>query len=288
VIRPMEALKDRIENLIFQFTYSFTPSTFKKEALHLDYESTKYRQEELVKVIRDTITHFALTPEEFEDFSKKGDIGEMQRTAWGRISKARAFKKGDYGELLLFLILTVIHKVPKFVTKVRLRSSIKEQIKGFDCAHFTVEKDEPILWLGEAKFHKSFSGALKDALKSIKEHFEQSYLKDEITILYSNIEANKNSNLKDLKKVLRGKTLDDVRFRVPILLTYDSDVVQKNSAIDKNFKSQLEAELSKLNRSIEGKKVTLGKNIELFFILFPLDTVATIKQELEKIEAVSR
>lgn len=284
----MEALKDRIENLIFEFKYSFTPNAFKKEAFHLDYDSTQYRQEELVKVIRDTITHFALTPEEFEEFSKKGDIGEMQRMAWGRISKAHKFKKGDYGELLLFIILTVIHKVPKFVTKVRLRSSIKEQIKGFDCAHFTIEKGEPILWLGEAKFHKSFSGALADALKSIKDHFERNYLKDEISILYSNIEANKNSDLTVLKKALRGKSLDDIQFRVPILLTYDSDVIKNNKSIDKTFKTQLEAELANLNVSIEGKKIKLGSNIELFFILFPLHTVATIKEELEKIEVVSR
>lgn len=284
----MEALKDRIENLIFEFKYSFLPNKFKKETFHLDYTSSQYRQDELVGVIRDTITHFALTPEEFQELSKKGDIGEMQRIAWGRISKAKKFKKGDYGELLLFIILSIIHEVPKFVTKVRLRSSIQEQIKGFDCAHFTIEEEEPILWLGEAKFHKTFSGALTEAFKSIKAHFEQNYLADEISILYSNVEVNKNLDLRTLKKVLRGKNLDDVKFRVPILLTYDSAVIQGNSIINAKFKTELEKELTKLNSSIEGKKIILGNNIELLFILFPLHTVATIKDELEIIESFSR
>lgn len=284
----MDALRDRIENLIFEFKYSFTPNVVRKEAFHLGYDSKKYRQNELVKIIRDTITHFALTPEEFSELSSKGDIGEMQRISWGRISKANKYKKGDYGELLLFIILSVIYNVPKFVTKVRLRSSIKEQIKGFDCAHFTIEKNEPILWLGEAKFHKAFSGALSEAIKSIKAHFEKDYLEDEISILYSNVEANKNVELAALKKVLRGKSLDDVKFRVPILLTYDSVVVQENSEIKKKFEDDLKIELDKINTSIENKEIKLGSNIELLFIIFPLHTVATIKTELEKIESISR
>jgi hypothetical protein len=284
----MEALKDRIENLIFEFKYSFNPNVFKKETFHLDYDSKIYRQDELIKIIRDTITHFALTPEEFSEMANKGDIGEMQRISWSRISKANKFKKGDYGELILFIILSVFYDVPKFVTKVRLRSSVKEQIKGFDCAHFTIEKSEPVLWLGEAKFHKTFSGALTDALKSIKDHFEKAYLENEISILYSNVEANKNVDLAVLKKVLRGKSLDDVKFRVPILLTYDSDVIQNNTEIKKKFEDELKIELDKLNTSIEGKKIKLGSNIELLFIIFPLHSVATIKGELEKIESVSR
>ncbi len=284
----MDALRDRIENLIFEFKYSFTPNAYKKQTFHLDYDSKKYRQDELVKIIRDTITHFALTPEEFSEMANKGDIGEMQRISWGRISKANKFKKGDYGELLLFIILSVIYNVPKFVTKVRLRSSIKEQIKGFDCAHFTIEKSVPILWLGEAKFHKTFSGALIDAMKSIKAHFEKDYLEDEISILYSNVEANKNVDLAALKKVLRGKSLDDVKFRVPILLTYDSIVIQNNTEIKKKFEDDLKVELDKINTSIENKTIKIGSNIELLFIIFPLHTVATIKAELEKIESLSR
>ena len=284
----MDALRDRIENLIFEFKYSFAPNAFAKQAFHLDYDSKEYRQNELVKIIRDTITHFALTPEEFSEMATKGDIGEMQRISWSRISKANLFKKGDYGELLLYIILSIIYNIPKFVTKVRLRSSIKEQIKGFDCAHFTIEKNEPVLWLGEAKFHKSFSGALIDAMKSIKAHFEKNYLEDEISILYSNIEANKNVDLTALKKVLRGKSLDNVKFRVPILLTYDSEAVKKNTEIKKNFEDDLKIELDKLYTSIEGKKINLGSNIELLFIIFPLHTVATIKKELENIESLSR
>jgi hypothetical protein len=284
----MNALKNRIENLIFEYTYVFNPNKFRKEAFHLDYEAKTYRENELVKIIRDSITHFALTPDEFKDFSKSGDIGEMQRTAWARISKAKALKKGDYGELLLFIILSLIHKTEKFVTKVRLRSSIKDQIKGFDCAHFTIESGEAILWLGEAKFHKTFSGALSEAVKSIKAHFERSYLDDEISILRSNVEINKGMDFTLLMKILQGKSLDKIKFRVPILLTYDSDTVKNNNDISPAFKTQLEAELSKLNSTIEGKKITLGANIELLFIIFPLHTVSTIKSELEKIETYSR
>jgi hypothetical protein len=285
----MQALKDRIKNLIFYFECSFNPSKYTKDTYTLDYENKVYREDELVKIIRGAMPHFALTQEEFNEFSSKADIDEMLRTAWGRVSKARKDSKGDYGELLLFLILLVYYKSPKFVTKVRLRTTLKDQLKGFDCAHFTIEGEEVCLWLGEAKFHKSFSTAISDAIKSLKAHCEYGYLNDEITILRSNIEI--NSHFKDydlLVQALRGRSLDKLNFRIPILLTYDSKCVQTNCDLDQKFKSAMLNELSQLYQTIESCDITARSNFKFIFILFPLKSVETIKSKLEMTEEVSR
>jgi len=219
----MKHLTRRAKSLIFNFEVSHSHLKTEKTGMTLNYEDGKYRQRELVRIIRETVVHFALTKNEINKYKEDDDFGEMQRKAWERISKANKNSKGDYGELLLFIILSIFFPSEKFVTKVRLRSSTKDQIKGFDCAHFSIEDGDVILWLGEAKFHKQFSGAINDAISSIKEHCKIDYLKDEISILASNIEINESfQEYEKIDEVLNGGvTLDNINIRIPVLLTYE-------------------------------------------------------------------
>ena len=148
-----ESIKRRIKNQIFKFEAQLESIKDCDASFTLDFESGRYRQKELVGLIRDIVPFFALTEEEIATIDKS----EWNRSSFTRISDANKNSKGDYGELLLFLILSVFYDTPKFVTKARLRSTTREQIKGFDCAHFSIENNEVTLWLGEAKFHKDRS-----------------------------------------------------------------------------------------------------------------------------------
>jgi len=282
----IDSLKDYTKNLIFM-SENVSIGKYSKNTFHLDYTAKIYRQKDLVGLIRDTVPYFALTEEEFNELESI----ELNRTAWSRISQARKDKKGDYGELLLFLIMTVYYDAPKFVTKVRLRSSVGMQVNGFDCAHFTIEDNEPILWLGESKFHQSFSTALTDSFKSLDEHCKILYASNEISILKPNIEINKNleEDFVKLKSIFAGRSIDKIKFRIPVLLTYDSNAIKSNEDIDEKFKKDLETELSVLHTKIESKDVENElRNVEFVFFIFPLDTVSSIKSDLEAIENLMR
>ena len=289
----MKALINRGKNLIFKFTLDPEEIKDHRHPVHLDYEGGKYRQEELIKLVRDSIIHFALTPEEFDRYvTTNGDVGEASRVAWSRISNVSRNSKGDYGEVLLFVILKIFFPdSERFVTKARLRSSTKDQIKGFDCAHFTVEGDQIVLWLGEAKFHQSFSGAIADAIKSITEHCESQYLKDEFSILFPNIELNRDyPHREKLEAILNGsQSLDTVKFKIPVLLTYDCAKIKNHSDIStEEFIREMKEEFMEKYASIESRELVLKDNFEVVFIVFPLESVQAIKQELEKIENVLR
>ncbi len=283
-----ETLRTYVENQIFSFTVSNLSSNIEKNAFHLDYQEKIYRQKDLVRLIRDVVPYFALTENEYNDYISEGNTIDLKRDAWSRISKARKDKKGDYGELLLYLILLVHYNSPKFVTKIRLRSSQGDQIKGFDCAHFTFKDNEPCLWLGEAKFYQSFSDALNNAIESVNEHLEYSYLESEMSILKSNIKLENEANYKKLQKIFQGLSLDKIKFKIPILLTYDSNTVKNNTDVNLKFKEELKEELIKHNKAIEGKNITKRPNIDFVFILFPLYTVKDIKDKLDIIEGLSR
>lgn len=287
----MKQLTRRAKNLLFKFELNHDFIKTEKSGMTLNYEDGKYRQDELVRIIRESVIHFALTKQEIRKYKHDDDFGEMQRKAWERISKAHRNSKGDYGELLLFIILSIFYPSEKFVTKVRLRSSTKDQIKGFDCAHFSIEDEKVILWLGEAKFHQKFSGAVTDAIKSIHEHCKVDYLRDEISILASNIEINDNfPGFDKIDEILNGGvTLDKIKIRIPVLLTYDCNVVPKHTDIqDALFVEEMGTQFLEKYKKLDTHELTLNPNIEVTFIVIPFESVANIKTELEKLEAVMR
>ncbi len=289
-MQSLENLRPYVQNQIFKLE---TVGGDVFQNLHLDYEGKVYRERELGRLIKDSVEYFALTPNEFEDFSSSGNLIEARRTAWGRISEARKNKKGDYGELLLFLALYFFYPASpqRFVTKVRLRSSVKEQIKGFDCAHFTIENDDVCLWLGEAKFHNSISNAIADAFKSIEDHLQLDYLRGEFKILGSNIEANRGISpeyLKKLQAVFKGRSINSVKIKIPVLLTYDCKVVGGNDSVSDIFRDELRGNLEKLKTRISAKVPVLPDNVSLVFILFPFKSVDVVKSYLETAEDVMK
>lgn len=246
-------------------------------------------------LIRDSVEYFALTHDEFEKFRSEGNTVAGRRLAWTRISDAKKNQKGDYGELLLFLLLSfkLPNRIPRFVTKVRLRSSCGEQIKGFDCAHVTLEDGQICLWLGESKFHSNLSNAISSAIGSLEKHWEEGYLSKELKILGGNCEANYGIDDRiqnELKAVLNGgRSLDRIHFKIPVLLTYDSQCIQDNIAIDQKFKDQLSLELERHFSSIETRfPKEIPPNFYLMFFLMPLRLVKDIQDSLEKIEEVMK
>jgi len=290
-MQSLESVRPFIENQIFKL--EITPQeNFQK--LHLDYAAEKYRETDLAKLIRDCVEYFALTPNEFEEFRNTGNLIEARRVAWSRISDAKKNNKGDYGELLLFLALYFFYpsNTPeRFVTKVRLRSSIRDQVKGFDCAHFTVENEDICLWLGEAKFHNSMSNAIAGAIDSLNEHIEHKYLENEFRILGANIEANRGiseAHLQKLKNTFKGKSIDRIKIKIPILLTYDCKTIRSYKTINDQLIAKLKQDLEKNRKNIESKLPALPTNITLTFILFPFHAVDTVKSFLEQVEELLR
>ena len=289
------SIKTRTKNLIFKFEAEINTSKKGDSSFTLDYEEGRYRQNELVGLIRDIVPYFALTESEINSIDKS----DWNRKSFTRISDANRKSKGDYGELLLYLILSIFYDAPKFVTKARLRSTTREQIKGFDCAHFSINKGKVILWLGEAKFHQNFSGAISSAFKSLKEHLnDSSKIKSELKLLGGEIEINKSLNPKQYQQlsnyVTGDKTLDKVNIAVPVLLTYDSNCIKKFIDSDESdiestiFIKTLQMEIESKFKAIYKKKWPQKKNIKIVFFIMPFESVSTLKQYIENVEYVMK
>ena len=290
------AIKSRIKNQIFKFEVKVDSAKGNDSAFTLDYESTdeslsRYRQDELAGLIRDVVPYFALTDDEIRSIDKS----DWNKQSFTRISDANRNSKGDYGELLLFVLLSQFYDIPKFVTKARLRSTTKEQVKGFDCAHFSVEAGSVTLWLGEAKFHKTISSAISSSFKSLNDHLNSSEkIKSELKLLGGEIEINRtlDKTTYDILKeyVSGGKSLDKIEIAVPVLLTYDSKcigsyAVKEGADIeDEAFCIEMKEELENHFSTIHKKSWPSKKNIKITFFVVPFDSVSSLKEKIEQIE----
>ncbi|WP_459176463.1 HamA C-terminal domain-containing protein [Ewingella americana] len=286
-----DAIKIRINNQIFKYEVKLPTCGVNDNTFTLDFCDGKYRQDDLVGLIRDVVPYFSLTADELQELEQS----EINKRSFTRISDARRQAKGDYGELMLFLILSIFYDVPKFVTKARLRSTTREQIKGFDCAHFSVDKDKITLWLGEAKFHQSISGAISSALVSLTDHLnDKSRIVSELKLLGGEIEINKKLD-RQLYLLLKsyvdgGKSLDSVEIAVPVLLTYDSKYISQSCGKGKvqinadPFRTELGVELTKHFNDIYKKAWPKESNIKLVFFLFPFENVSKLKENIELVE----
>jgi len=290
-----DAIKNRAINQIFKVDAKLGCPSGKDASFSLDFEEREYRQRDLVGLIRDMVPYFALTEEEINSLAKS----EWNKVSFTRISDAQPTKKGDYGELLLYIILCIFYKSPKFVTKARLRSSTREQIKGFDCAHFSIEDGEVKLWLGEAKFHESISGAISSALESITKNFVDAVkVKSELKLLGGEIEINKTLASEHLKLLISytngGRSLDKIPIQVPVLITYDSKCISEfcgteHADVESTvFKKKLTHELTRNFDLIYAKTWPAKKNITISFYLVPFKSVSEIKALLDSVETAMK
>ncbi|MDW8853103.1 DUF1837 domain-containing protein [Flavobacterium sp. MMLR14_040] len=286
----MKFLTKRVENLFFKFSLVLEKGKWSHIPLHLNYEDGKYRQNEIKNIINDTLPHFALTPSEFAEYSASGDDGEKYRRSWSRISKRDKSSKGDYGELLLFLILKVFFKSDKLVTKVKLKTG-NQEVYGYDCAHFTIENNEPILWLGESKFYDNFSGAIANAFESLESHCCTEFTKNEFSFLEPHIEINKDYQYSDIirEKLSSMETFDNIKIKVPVFITYDCKKIKNHQdATTQEFLEDFQEEFFNKSVSIEKKSLDLKSNFELLFILLPLESVKDLKEQIDKLEQSNR
>lgn len=122
----------------------------------------------------------------------------------------------------------------------------------------------------EAKFHQSFSGAISNAIESIKEHCEIDYLRDEISILSSNIELNDNyPEYEKINDILNsGGTLDKIKIRIPVLLTYDCKVLTNHKDIEsETFIEEMTGEFLKKYKKLKILSYCQSLILKFFLLL---------------------
>jgi hypothetical protein len=219
------------------------------------------------------LTEAAKSIYKIDSFQKVKDIYDNN----GDISddlEDKYLRRGEFGELILHLLLRDFHKTIPLLSKIYFKDSFGHTVHGFDAVH--IQEDTKTLWLGESKLYKNGKKGIKELIKDIEEHFKSDYLESEFLIVSKKLKHFDNIPEKDNWLSIMSKStklidkLDSIN--IPLLCTFDSDLFSKHSDEDsQDFIKEYIEEMRELEKYFnDNNSHPLKSNLNIILILFPV------------------
>lgn len=246
------------------------------------FENTNWRIDQLVDHLFNYLPEFALTFSEFQELSGENIVPKLRLAAGNVYQSAKFRNRGEFGELLLHAIIRETHRTIPAISKLFYKDGPNETVKGFDAVHVVEKGDNLELWLGEVKFYQDIYSAIRDVIVELHDHIKIRYVKNEFIAISNKIDRAWNHSEK-LRTLLDSNTsLDDIfeSTCIPVLLTYDSKVLNKHNQKSKEYLAEMETELLKFYKKFCDDLGKFPLTIHLFLV--PLNTKDELIKKLEE------
>ena len=187
------------------FTYSSISSP--NDNLHLftlKIQNNRFLYQELSRALHGIVINFCLSPREINEISNPG-IEYVEA-----VNKFRDYNSnhGELGELLLYSLLETHLEAPKLLSKMMLKTSTNDYVKGADGIHIRELEDGSYhMIFGESKLNQSYQTGLYRAFHSINEYLtrEKNNIYHEIRLVNSHLKnefVEKDEAYEFLKKII--------------------------------------------------------------------------------------
>ena len=141
------------------------------------------------------------------------------------IEKMPSNRRGEFGEMILHLLLRDFKGTIPLISKVYFKDTAGVPAHGFDAVH--ISPNEKILWLGESKFYTDGEKGVEQLLDDLKNHFRRDYLNEQFIIIKKNLENNsipqRNEWIETLSSCSKLKERIKI-INIPMLCTYPHDI----------------------------------------------------------------
>ncbi|PXF32496.1 hypothetical protein WH50_04220 [Pokkaliibacter plantistimulans] len=214
-------------------------------ALCAGFERGQWRNEQLADHMMEWLPEFALEYSELSEIGHANALRMTKKAAKIVYQTEKYGLRGEFGELLLHIAIRQVYETLPAVSKIYYKSAVNETVKGFDAVHVVRKDNDLELWIGETKFYENITKAIYDVSKEIVDHLETDYLRSEFILIKNKIDPSWPEAEK-LKKLLHANTSLDEVFKkacIPILLTYDSDVVGVSGVSNDEYREKIRGEL---------------------------------------------
>lgn len=247
------------------------------------FENGEWRGQRLADNLFNCIPDFCLSYSEVHEVDSTEWMDKLRKSVAKIYNSPKYKSRGEFGELLLHYILKDFYKTIPAISKMYFKDGPNETVKGFDAVH-VIENDEGLLdlWLGEVKFYKDASQAIKDVIPEIEEHFAHDYLRTEFIAITNKLDKESPFYEKLSQLISPDTSLDEIfeRICVPVLITFNSKVIDKHIKYTNAYKEEMKTEMEKYFNQFESQFEKLGIDIEVHLFLLPLKTKETFVQML--------
>ncbi|MEX3748192.1 DUF1837 domain-containing protein [Lysinibacillus xylanilyticus] len=244
------------------------------------YEDSEYRYDALVELIFSALTDFSLTEKEKSNINPFNAQRKLKKAAKVIYATEKYSRRGEFGEILLHIIMRDYFNSIPAISKMYYKDGANETVKGFDAVHVVPIGKELELWLGEVKFYNNMAKAIRDVLPELQAHTNKDYLRSEFLFISNKVDDTWE-HAENFLKLIDGRiSMDKIfsKIRIPVLLTYDSKVVNSYRDACEDYKKELINELHKHHDTFRGND--LPKNVEIILILLPIEQKAKLVQNL--------
>ena len=180
-------------------------------------------------------------------------------------------RRGEVGEIAAHAICRTYFETIPIAARVNYLSASNDPVKAFDLVHVRYVNGGDIeLWLGEAKFFKTRSSAISDAITSIESHITAGFLKNEKLLLGPQVSDDIPHSAK-IKELLASETsLDDLFSNAvfPVFIAANSGATKKHTEPCEQYIAGVAKEMNSLWEKLKASGLT--KKITLKLIYVPL------------------
>lgn len=249
------------------------------------------RMEDLVEFVLDKIVDYSLPKkrlddarEELEKTGSSSSYIKLERQAKKLFTDLS--KTGEFGEMLLYILVQEILGLPQLISKMTLKTSGNLHYQGADGIHvkYSDEEETLSLYWGESKMEKSLYSAIKNCFDSLKCFLldpitDESVRERDLQLISSNLLDNINDpKLEEV--IVRYFNLDDdlsnkLNYKGVCFVGFDVDnypnkpMHKITEQLVEEFKKDVSLWLDKASYRIKSH-VDLEKfEIHLFLIPFP-------------------
>nr|VFK01217.1 MAG: protein of unknown function (DUF1837) [Candidatus Kentron sp. LFY] len=240
--------------------------------LCVGYEQGQWRYSAFADYIMEWLPEFCLNSKERDELSHDSAVKSLRKAANLIYQTDKYAKRGEFGELFLHAAIRSVFDSLPAISKLYYKSSMNNTVKGFDCVHVVGALDNLELWLGEVKFYKKVSDAIRDVVAEIDEHLETDFLRKEF-ILIGNKLGERDSYTAAVQRLISERTSLDKIFKrvcIPVLLTYESPVVEQHTAVTDEYIYEFCAEIDQHFGTFHKKAANLPP-VRIHLFLFPLE-----------------
>jgi len=252
------------------------------KAYHVGFDQNQFRLQPLVDIIRNVIPEFSLGYHDGMKIPLTEMVERLKEAAETVYLTEKYEKRGEFGELILHLLLRDFHNTIPLISKIYFEDSYDVPSHGFDGVQITINGEEKKLWLGESKLYTSGKVGVKDLATDIEKHVTGEYLKREFTLISRKLpdeipEIEYWRNLMD-----KHQKLDTIfsNIVIPMVCTYSSRLFINHNDNTAEYFDDFINEMNLLYQYFCKHKP--DTNVEIILLLLPVPNKDDLTLELHK------
>ncbi|WP_111309863.1 HamA C-terminal domain-containing protein [Confluentibacter sediminis] len=252
------------------------------KAYHVGFDRNQFRLQPLVDIIRNVIPEFSLGYHCGDNIPLTEIVERLKEAADTVYLTEKYQTRGEFGELILHLLLRDFHNTIPLISKMYFKDSHNVPAHGFDGVQITIKGEEKKLWLGESKLYKTGKGGIRDLISDINKHVNEDYIRKEFNLISRKL-PNSVPEIEYWRKLLdKHQTLDKIfsNIVIPMVCTYNSSIFNIHND---NTKEYFDDFVNECNDLFDGfnksKPVT---NVEIILLLLPVPDKDALNNELDK------